>query len=148
MTDNARNTAPGFTLIELMIVVVIIGIIAAFAYPNYIEQLKKGRRSDATVAINNVANQLEKYYARCLDYDATLTGTTSHCNTGSGLGFSSSQSPENHYTLMITVPDPPTSYTITANATAGGLQADDRDCQSFTLSSIGVKGSSPNTKCW
>ncbi|MBW0149435.1 type IV pilin protein [Marinobacter arenosus] len=58
----------GFTLIELMIVVAIIGIIAAIAYPSYLEQVKSTRRGDAQGALMSFASAMERYYTQNGDY--------------------------------------------------------------------------------
>lgn len=54
----------GFTLIELMIVVAIIGIIAAIAYPSYLEQVQSTRRTDAQGALMSFANAMERFYTQ------------------------------------------------------------------------------------
>ena len=62
----------GFTLIELMIVVAIVGILAAIAYPNYIDSVRKSRRSLAKAALMEAAQKQEAFYARNATYTANL----------------------------------------------------------------------------
>ena len=56
--------AKGFTLIELMIVVAVIGIIAAIAYPSYQDQVMSTRRGDAQGALMAFASSMERYYTQ------------------------------------------------------------------------------------
>ena len=58
-----RNTDNGFTLIELMVAVLILGIITAIAVPNYTRWITQARRADAQTALMTVANKLEKYFS-------------------------------------------------------------------------------------
>ncbi|WP_303777162.1 type IV pilin protein [Sedimenticola selenatireducens] len=66
----------GFTLIELMVVVAIVGILAAIAYPSYTEQVRKTRRADATGALMGFSGVLERRY--------TVNGN--YCDAGGGGG--------------------------------------------------------------
>ncbi len=59
MSPNKKN---GFTLIEVLIVVAIVGILAAIAYPSYVEQVNKVRRADAQAALVELAARLQEYY--------------------------------------------------------------------------------------
>jgi type IV pilus assembly protein PilE len=156
MIQNSTSNHNGFTLIELMITVVIIGILAAIAYPSYTQYIKQSRRSDAFTALTQLANNLEKFYSQCGAY--TTDNTTSggvNCTTptaGPGtLGLGSNQSPDGYYTLSIATGTPP--YTITATANSGGVQNQDTDCRTLTLDSTGAKtsknsGGTVTTNCW
>ena len=64
--------ANGFTLMEVMITVVIIGILAAIAYPSYTNYVTAARRSDATIALTQLAAQQEKFFTRCGGYADTI----------------------------------------------------------------------------
>lgn len=100
----------GFTLIELMIVVIIIAILTGIAYPSYVNYTKQARRSDAQAGLTQVANQLEKYFTQCNSYidevknDPVLSTPERQCPDGTnpGLGLSSDLSPDGHYRLVIT----------------------------------------------
>lgn len=72
----------GFTLIELMITVVIIGILAGIAYPSYRDYVTQARRSEAQTLLLSVVNQQEKFFSDCSWYAATLiTSSTNSCGT-------------------------------------------------------------------
>lgn len=143
------RTAKGFTLIELMIVVVIIGILAAIAYPSYQDQVRKTKRTDGRGVLTDLANLQEKYYNQCYTYSNTLGGTFpvsggDTCTSGSpGLGRTTT-SPENLYDLVITAASA-NGYTMEARAKAGTSQASDTGCLTLTISSTGAKGPSG---CW
>ncbi|MDC9523698.1 prepilin-type N-terminal cleavage/methylation domain-containing protein, partial [Pseudoalteromonas sp. Angola-31] len=57
-----NKTQQGFTLIELMITVAIVGIIAAIAVPNYSEYIKRASRAEAASALLDAANKQEQYF--------------------------------------------------------------------------------------
>lgn len=126
------RTSRGFTLMELMIAVVIVGILAAIAYPSYTDHMMKTRRSDGQSALMNLSSFLESYYTD----NNTYTGATL-----AGLGLTAT-SPSGYYTISISA-IAATSYTLRATPT--GAQATDT-CGALTLTNTNVKG--PSTSCW
>jgi len=122
----------GFTLIELMITVVIIGILTALAYPAYTKYMQQTRRSDAQIALTDAASRMEKYYSDCTYYTQNLGGAHI-CGTDpttGALGYTTT-SPKGYYTLAPSggfigaTASQCTSYTcgFTITATATGAQA-------------------------
>jgi type IV pilus assembly protein PilE len=69
-----RDRNRGITLIELMIVVTIVGILAAVVYPSYSNYMRQTRRSDGQIALTKVVAQQEKYFTDCSTYADTLEG--------------------------------------------------------------------------
>jgi type IV pilus assembly protein PilE len=139
---NKRHAA-GFTLIELMIVVVVMGILAAIAYPSYTRYITESRRSDAQIGLTQLANMEEKFFSQCNKYTiATTTGTVQGCD---GLGMTSTgtpgqtYSPNRYYILTVAAPaggSIDTAFIATATPVAGTTQANDGK---FTLAHTGLK---------
>lgn len=71
-TNRVKNA--GFTLIEVMIVVGIIGILAAVAYPSYIDSVRKGKRAEARAALMNLMQQQERYFTQNNTYETFGAG--------------------------------------------------------------------------
>ena len=65
----------GFSLIELMVVVVIVGVLASIAYPSYRDQVRKTRRADAKSALLDAAAKMERYYTQFGRYSGTLANS-------------------------------------------------------------------------
>ncbi len=138
---NGRSGKPqgGFTLIELMIVVIIIGILSAIAYPAYQNYTMKSRRSEAKRALLDVAALQEKFYATNLRYASSLDA----------LGYASPYyTDEQNYKLSLSTGSSYTTFTVSAVPLTTGLQKND-ECKTFTLTQTGKKSTtSGRSDCW
>jgi type IV pilus assembly protein PilE len=129
----------GFTLIELMIVVAIIGILAMIAYPSYQEQIRKSRRADAQAVVFELAQLMERRYTE----DGTYRDGGALPALGAAGIFpdkSPIDGPERYYTLTLEDEDgDPATDDYRIEAEPQGSQADDK-CGTLTLTNTGVKG--------
>jgi type IV pilus assembly protein PilE len=155
-----RTAARGFTLIELMVTVAIVGILAAVAYPMYTQSVLKSRRADAKTALLDLAQREERYMSTANQYSMTATPDLGY-NTGTTVTGAAPlpvlSGSTAYYNLSVVVPAPgaPAGSTNSFLATAApvGNQVKDTKCGSFTLSSAGVQavlGTSSATPgdCW
>ena len=139
----ARNPWPagrGFTLIELVVAIAIVGILAVIAYPAYQEQIRKGRRPEGQGALVELANVQQQFFSDNFTYTGTL----------SNLGYTSATTLGGHYTLSIPVSG---AAGFTVQAVPIGAQAADKKCAQMTLTNTGVKAAKDSsgatqTDCW
>jgi type IV pilus assembly protein PilE len=133
----------GFTLIEVMIAVAIIGVLAAVAYPSYLGQVRKANRSAAQQFMLDVATREQQMLMDRNGYVAvTATANFPNAPTASspGLNLAVPDNASANYSFAVTLTaGPPPGFTITATAT--GKQVQDGD---LTLKSDGTK--SPSSK--
>lgn len=136
----------GFSLIELMIAVLIVGILAAIAVPSYSAYVKRANRTDATRSLSKTAQALE----RCYSQNFTYAAATCPANV-----VGPAPSSQGYYQITITVTvvaGPPASETYSLSAVPVlSPQTTDAACTSFTLDSTGLQGAAPagNTQtCW
>ncbi len=132
-----RRYMRGITFIELMIVVVIIGILAAFSYPSYREFSARAKRNEAKAALLQIAVNQERNYLQNNTFTTDMTS----------LGFSSSPftSDTGSYVITVTAADA-SNFTAVAAYQLGGTEA--AKCNVFAIDGRGVKTSSPDTNCW
>ncbi|ANQ86086.1 putative prepilin like protein [Azoarcus olearius] len=133
-----KSTQRAFSLVELMIVVAVIGILAAIAYPNYQDYLIKARRATATGCLMELAQFLERHYTTHMSYtDAVLPETA--CRTELG-GF---------YTFGYSQDLTATTYAL--EAVPQGAQTADSHCGTLGINQSGARsasGSAGVTACW
>lgn len=140
---SMSKQASGFSLIELLIVVAILGIIAAIAVPSYTSYMTDTRRTDATSMLVEVASEQFRYYSENNAYTDKM----------SDLGYGAADtapSKEGLYTISL-VSATANSFVITATPVAGAAQANDTECTTFTLSSSNQKGATGSIsaqECW
>jgi type IV pilus assembly protein PilE len=105
----------GFTLIELIIAVAVVGILVAIAVPSYQNHLRKARRADAQGFITQIAQRQQQYLLDARTYAYNL----------SDLGLTAPPTVSSHYTIAITGGANPPTYTITADPAGSTVQVDD-----------------------
>lgn len=150
--------ASGFTLVELMVVVVIATILLSIAVPSYMTQMRESRRTDARTALLDLAGREESY-------NSTMNTYTS---TAANLGYPALPATvgSGYYTITVSCfalagaalacdpnANPPVgpSFYLTATPVAGTSQAADAQCTSFSVDSLGNQfstGSATSTQCW
>ncbi|MBN4075375.1 MAG: hypothetical protein COA71_03525 [SAR86 cluster bacterium] len=140
-----NKTAKGFTLIELMVVIAIVGLLAAIAIPSYQDSTRKANRADAQITLSRLSTLQERYFFRTNQY----TGDFNDLVSGIADGTTSITSDDGYYTVAITATA--SSWALTATATGG--QASDTECTTLTLTNLGSKTSADSssvatTECW
>ena len=139
----------GFTLIELMITVAVVGIITAIALPSYSEYVRRSRRSDARVVLLQSAQFMERFLTENDRYDLRRDGVTPVAlpSTISPSGTSGSQVMYNISVSAVTR----TSYTLQAVPVVGNAMDGDV-CGSYIIDNLGVKSNANNSRttidCW
>jgi type IV pilus assembly protein PilE len=146
----ASGPAGGFTLIELMIVVVIASTLLAIAIPSYLDKVRKSRRVEAKTALLDLAGREERFF----------NTSNAYSNLPSDLGYGAVANSfpmsvgSNYYQVDVAftgviVGPPLVAPTYTLTATAINDQVKDSNCLTFTLTNTGLQTSGPNaTGCW
>ena len=133
-----RKYMRGVTLLELMIVVVIVGILTAIAFPNYQQYVSRAKRNEARAALLQIATSQERFYLQNNTYTTDLTALgfpvagTFTTDTGS-------------YDVTVTAADA-NNFAASATYVLGG--AESTKCATFQIDGRGTKTSTPMTDCW
>lgn len=129
----------GFSLIELLIVIAVVGILAAIAYPTYVDAITQSRRADAKTTLLDIAQRIERFYSENHTY----------ADVADSVGGTPQTSPDGWYTINITS----TASTYTLTAVPQNAQANDTGCETFTYNNLGQEGVTngatlPADQCW
>ncbi len=132
-----HGCSAGFTLVELLIAVVVVGILAAVAWPSYQDSLRKSHRADAQAFLMDLAQQEQRYF---LDARAYASFTTLNPTVPAAVsGY--------YATPVVTIPSGATPPTFSISISPTGAQAAD-SCGTLTIDSSGNKTSSSGSNCW
>lgn len=133
-----RKPINGFTLIELLIVLAITGILAAVAYPNYTEYVKRAHRSDIAGLLTDTAQQLERFYSRNGQYSDVVGPPAVTLEIAGGNGV-----------YVMTAEREAQTFELVAMPVVGGVMDGDR-CSGFVTDSVGRRGNlgAEGEGCW
>ena len=136
MKATRRERDGGFTSIELLIVMVIIGILLTIAIPSFMSQMRKGNRTDAKAIMMETAQFMERYYTTNRTYvgATVLNATTPKGASGSGI----------KYNISFSVAPAASVYAL--QAVPANAQASDT-CGTLTLSNTGAQ-TAATANCW
>jgi type IV pilus assembly protein PilE len=150
-SSSRIHGAAGFTLVELLTTMVIVGVLVSIAMPAYTSQTRKSRRTEARTAVLDLAGREERLFSTTNAYSATASdlgygggGATFPMDVGSG-----------YYNVSIAIAaGPPATFTITASPVSGKGQEKDTQCASFTVvqtgkqSALNSSGADASASCW
>ncbi len=147
----AQRAARGFTLVELLVTITIVGILASIAVPAYQSQIRKSRRTDARTALLDLAAKEERF----------LAVQNVYTNAAASLGYAGFPQLVNSGYYQIAAPvvgagtlTAAPTFSITATPVAGAGQDRDAACASFTVDSTGKQSSTDSgnvdstATCW
>lgn len=157
-TSNKNGGSAGFTLIEIMIVVAIVGLLAAIALPSYQSYIARGNRAAARAALSQAAQYMQRFYAANDRYDADRTGTQAIWATIPPAFMKAPADGATLYEISNTGANSSTAttstFTLIMRPLTTARMANDK-CGGFTLTQAGVKGitaASPTAaliaECW
>lgn len=140
--ERLVSASGGFTLIELMIIVVVIAILAAIAFPSYQRYIQKARRTDAKNALLDLAAREERYFTVNNSYTADLS-QLGYGGPSPNPSVAVNSTGQSYYTLAVSAVGPSAGTapytTYQAQAVPTGAQASDTTCATFQIDQLGVQ---------
>jgi type IV pilus assembly protein PilE len=151
MKSQPEGTMKGFTLVEVMVVLVIVAVLGALAYPTYAGYVRKSRRIEGQVALVETMQQEERYYTQHNSYKA-FSATTP--DVGAFRWWSGSAAAQSAYEIdAAACPGHALEECVQLRARPGTAKVDvafhDPECETLTLDSTGQQASSGSlAACW
>jgi type IV pilus assembly protein PilE len=144
-----RRAAPGFTLVELLIVVAIVAILAAVAYPSYRDSTSRARRADAKAVLQEAAQWMERQYTFSNAYDRKSNGDPlTSADLPASLREAPKEGTSKFYDVQFVANPTATAFTLRA-VPKNGMAGD--ECGTLTLTQAGTKGATGAAgaeRCW
>jgi len=140
----------GFTLIELMVVVVIIAILAGVAYPNYVSHARKTKRGEAKARLLHIAQLEERYFTENNTYTTDIAPLLGFAS-GATIYSSDTNDSASGYQITAAAGGTGIAQSFTLSAVPQGGQTADTECGTLTLQHTGAKqitGTGALTRCW
>jgi type IV pilus assembly protein PilE len=145
-----QSKQKGFTLIEMMIVVSVLGILTSIAYSSYMKSVMKSNRTDAKTELADLAQRMQ----RCYTGNGTYATAAGVCTIIDELSSADGVTTRGNFYVVKASNLTATTYTLTATPAADSVQSKDADCTSFVLNQRGNKSAEDKSsidstdKCW
>ena len=145
--SGRRSRAAGFSLVELMTVIAVMGILATISVSSYRKYVLRANRTEARTALLAVQVAQEKFFLQNNTYATNLATVTAAPPAGQGVTLDSTgMTPGGHYVISFPAATA-TTYTLQAQAT-GTQTKDDSACQLYSVTEQGVLTPPAGTSCW
>ncbi|MDQ2780285.1 MAG: type IV pilin protein [Pseudomonadota bacterium] len=129
-----RRRARGFTLIELMVAVVVVGVLLSLALPSLLGSIRKSRRSEAFNKLGAVQLAQERFRANNPTYAGNLTNGAASAPPGLSLPATTA---DGRYTLALEGAPTATTYSVSATPISGSSQVEDGNCALLGVKVVG-----------